>query len=148
MSTEEFRSEIERWQHQREEAKRHALFRERSNRLPCVEWPEPYLASEEPGNYGTDSRDTAKILCNKRCPVRDLCLEEALREEVGLRPTERFGVVGGMDASERFQESRRRGCPICGASLPSGGRSVYCEDHARKGARDRALERRTAVGLA
>ena len=85
MSTEEFRSEIERWQHQREEAKRHALFRERSNRLPCVEWPEPYLASEEPGNYGTDSRDTAKILCNKRCPVRDLCLED---ESLGKFPVE------------------------------------------------------------
>ena len=138
------KTELEAWQHRRDEAIRHALYRERSRRLPCVRWPEPYMSSEE----DTESRDTAKILCNKRCPVRDICLEEALREEVGLRPADRFGVVGGMDATERFAESRKRGCPICGTALPTEGRSVYCEDHARKGARDRALANRTAVGLA
>ncbi|RPE40225.1 WhiB family redox-sensing transcriptional regulator [Streptomyces sp. Ag109_O5-1] len=44
-----------------------------------------------------------KNLC-ERCPVREKCLDEALRAE----DTSRYGIYGGLTAEERARLGRRR----------------------------------------
>lgn len=51
--------------------------------------------------YGSPEFEAARTIC-RRCPVRLLCLEEALAVE------ERFGIWGGLSAVERERELRRR----------------------------------------
>lgn len=51
--------------------------------------------------HGNRSPARAKRVC-RRCPVRDECLETALRND------ERFGIWGGMTEKERRDLPRRR----------------------------------------
>lgn len=37
------------------------------------------------------------------CPLREPCLDLALREEHGLTPCDRFGIRGGLTAPQRAQ---------------------------------------------
>lgn len=67
--------------------------------------PEPFFA--EPGGSGAVAHAAAKRLC-RVCPVASECLEHALRvEEESVGP--RYGVWGGLTASERASLARGRG---------------------------------------
>lgn len=52
--------------------------------------------------FDTMSERTAKAICVQECPVRDLCLEEALEGR------DRYSVRGGLTARERAQMLTRR----------------------------------------
>lgn len=61
------------------------------------------LPTEE---FFTESRTGArriKQIC-ARCPVRQQCLDEAIRAE----DTSRYGIFGGLTAAERTQLARHR----------------------------------------
>lgn len=53
------------------------------------------------GQAGKPDIRRAKAICNSGCPVRKQCLELALSTEVN---GERFGVFGGLSASERNKQ--------------------------------------------
>lgn len=42
------------------------------------------------------------------CPVRQDCLDDAMRSEATCRPSERFGIRGGLHASARARLGRER----------------------------------------
>lgn len=54
-----------------------------------------------------DSIDAATATC-ARCPVRDVCLTDALRDEQGLVARRRYGIRGGLTPAERWAISERR----------------------------------------
>ena len=54
-----------------------------------------------------DSIDAATAT-RARCPVRDVCLTDALRDEQGLGATSRYGIRGGLTPAERWAISERR----------------------------------------
>lgn len=124
------------WQQKRDAAASEVEWREAGQ--PCarpgLRWM--FAAAEEGSTRATDE---AKLICAEHCPVRELCLDRALRDELGYRGTARAGVLGGMTGPERAVEARRRGCGVCGAELDMKRRALFCSDHARKGARQAAL---------
>lgn len=51
------------------------------------------------------------------CPVREHCLDDALRVEGGSKADHRAGMFGGLNPDERVREHRRR---VTGTGTPSG----------------------------
>lgn len=51
---------------------------------------------------GPHQGDRAVRMCFT-CPLREPCLDLALREEAGLTPYDRFGIRGGLTAPQRAQ---------------------------------------------
>lgn len=49
---------------------------------------------------GEDWKETV-ALCLTRCPVRNLCLDYAMRTEDGFSPDRRHGIYGGMTPKAR-----------------------------------------------
>lgn len=86
--------------------------------------PDPYIGAKPPSwteqsacltNDGMRAHDrafdapgsqraveAAKAVCAE-CPVREMCLEDAMDREGGLRPSNRYGIFGGLTPKERFQ---------------------------------------------
>lgn len=60
-----------------------------------------------PRRYDGPTAQRAKRICADLCPVRDLCLEEALLVERDAK-SRRHGVFGGLLPAERHEEWRRR----------------------------------------
>lgn len=50
----------------------------------------------------------AKSMCGD-CPVRKICLEDAMQHEQGMSADQRFGVWGGLTNKERFNLAKERG---------------------------------------
>lgn len=48
-------------------------------------------------------------MCDNICPVKDACLEAALREERGQAEAFRFGLRGGKTPRERQDIAMKRG---------------------------------------
>lgn len=55
-----------------------------------------------------ETRVEAKQFCHDYCAVRELCLENALRDEGGLHAKDRYLVVGGEYAGTRWKMWRKR----------------------------------------
>lgn len=71
---------------------------------------------------GEDTRE-AKAVC-EHCPVRGLCLADAMRLETSASPTYRHGILGGLSARERSKLARtgwRAGDPLPPVSIPRRG---------------------------
>ena len=107
-------------------------------------FPEPTAI---PGVQGwRTSYDAAKVICD-RCPVRQECLEEALRYH------EAHGMWGGLTPRQRKTEISRRGgerarvCHVCDVEFLAAGNAFYCDEACRSTARRRQVaesKRRTA----
>lgn len=48
----------------------------------------------------------ARAIC-RTCPVKEQCLDAAMRTELGLGRTSRAGIRGGLDGDERFAREQR-----------------------------------------
>lgn len=73
---------------------------------------DPMIFFGGPDNEGSAYRtelfiEQAKTLC-ANCPVRQMCLENAMTVERGCGRTNRFGIFGGLDRDERFALQRER----------------------------------------
>jgi len=125
--------EMEHWRASRELAQRYDILKNNPD-LDCVRDPSIFELTETLRR----AKKLAMELCAD-CAVRDLCLERALVQEAGLRPKDRFGVAGGLDATGRYKLARERGCTICGGDLPPNGSGLFCGAHAARGARELAV---------
>ncbi|MFP3990681.1 WhiB family transcriptional regulator [Streptomyces sp. E11-3] len=84
--------------------------------------------------------DIARRVCGS-CPVRQQCLDQAMRLESGLAHDFRFGVWGGLDPKQRARldpdvrarSEKRKNVPRYGGKplAPCGTRGAY-ERHKRK----------------
>jgi WhiB family redox-sensing transcriptional regulator len=72
--------------------------------------PEPLCAGVKPGLFQSDepeyNPERAKAIC-ERCPLRDACLETAMKAERSLPAQHRAGIWGGKTAMERASLDRR-----------------------------------------
>lgn len=59
------------------------------------------------GRDATDIEQIALDVCDE-CPVREKCLDAALKEEADIGAKFRFGVRGGMSPYQRRKEWERR----------------------------------------
>ena len=50
-----------------------------------------------------EDRQTPKRICMNRCPVRDLCLDYAMRREQGVSKSYRWGIFGGLSPAKRAE---------------------------------------------
>ena len=48
-----------------------------------------------------EDRQTPKAICLNRCPVRELCLDYAMRREQGKSTSYRWGIFGGLSPAKR-----------------------------------------------
>ncbi len=126
--------EQERWQEARDRAARLADFEEQRAGADCARNPRPFQLSEESYAWAR----LATEIC-EGCPIREDCLEVTLHEEIGLRPSQRFGVIAALTGRQRYAMTKKRGCGVCGKKL--GGPSLYCGEHQVRGARQHALDR-------
>lgn len=69
--------------------------------------------------HPTDEQGIAKAtaLC-EACPVRQLCLLDAIAQEGGSRPEYRWGIRGGLTGDQRFNR-RRVLVRACGEAEPA-----------------------------
>ena len=64
--------------------------------------PEPWF----PDRNNQREMHAAKALCNG-CPVKQACLDDALRHETGLGKGSREGIFGGKTPAERYALERK-----------------------------------------
>lgn len=79
-------------------------------------WQEPWMEDARCSWIGGDywfprqglpgAATFAKQICLTECPVRDLCLEYAMRAETGASTWMRQGIFGGLTANERRKYER------------------------------------------
>ena len=86
--------------------------------------------------FSLDPRDIAVAVsvCNS-CPVRDACLEQALRAEGQFPSGQRYGVAGGLTPSQRARLTgrvRHRRTEVTRAPEQHGTPAGY-RQHERKG---------------
>lgn len=86
---------------------------------------EPELFFPEPGGDAAAKVTEAKVVCAD-CPIRQECLSVALERR------ERFGVWGGLTASERREIPTQRHCTWAECTEPILGLRRYCPEHAKK----------------
>lgn len=82
---------------------------------------DPELFYPEMGQKGKGTSRAAKAVC-ARCPVRQPCLERALRTET---PSTRYGVWGGLSPNEREALNPQPHCRTCDKPL-TNRRQRYC----------------------
>ena len=86
----------------------------------------------EPGpvsNASIAQAERARAVC-ERCPVRALCLDDALAMEQGEKAADRVGIRGGLDGRERYalqvgHRPPRRPLPIPDDGREHGERRTY-----------------------
>ena len=74
----------------------------------CRDYEPEWWFADTKSTADRDARETARTICRTICPVRDECLEAALKVEGALKEPSRFGIFGGMDPEERHREYARR----------------------------------------
>lgn len=83
-------------------------------RAACVgQNPEWWYADAKDAKSIANAR-AALLICQGQCPVRQECLDAALKEEVATGRSYRFGIRGGLTASQRarrFAPKRKPGKP-------------------------------------
>lgn len=72
-------------------------------------------------NASIAQAERARAVCD-RCPVRLLCLDDALIMEKGEKAADRVGIRGGLDGRERFALQRGRRLPRRPLPIPDDGR--------------------------
>jgi hypothetical protein len=68
------------------------------DRAACVGIGDPEIFFSDRGEH---AGRVAKWVCNRTCPVREECLADALRHEVGLDGRWRHGIWGGLNGNQR-----------------------------------------------
>ncbi len=86
-----------------------------------------------------DMYDAARTYC-ERCPVKDECLHDAMREEAGLDAKRRHGMRGGMSPTGRHRMPWRV-CQWCGAGFAAkpGSRARCCSEACREAQRTASI---------
>lgn len=80
-------------------------------------------------NASIAQAERARAVCD-RCPVRALCLDDALAMEEGDKAADRIGIRGGLDGRERYalqvgHRPPRRPLPIPDDGREHGERRTY-----------------------
>lgn len=78
--------------------------------------------------------EKARRVC-ETCPVQQLCLDDALADEVGISARDREGVRGGFTGRERFALARGRRLPVRPLPVPDDGREHGLRRTYRQGCR-------------
>lgn len=94
---------------------------------------DPDLWFPEPG--ASPSKQALNICMD--CPVRLECLDNAMAEEGDKPASGRYGIFGGLTATERANlhhtiHGDTRTCPQCGVRFEPSSRKIrYCSDECR-----------------
>ena len=77
-----------------------------------VDWTQAACRGEDPELWfpesgGRDLYGQARATC-QRCPIRERCLEYAMKREGGYGRVYRAGMWGGLTSNERYQLSKER----------------------------------------
>lgn len=86
----------------------------------ATDWTARAACRDDDPEIYFDERAKSGLAC-AYCPVRGVCLEEALTAEGSLGADERFGIYGGLTSRERVTIARERGF---GPRRHSGGRRL------------------------
>lgn len=70
------------------------------DKTPCAEDPDLWFSDL------TSHIEETRNICHS-CLVKEICLEQALKEEVGVGPTYRYGVRGGLTGRQRYRLSAK-----------------------------------------
>jgi WhiB family redox-sensing transcriptional regulator len=73
----------------------------------CAEVDPELFYPPRGGNNGAD----AKRICWDACPVRAECLDDAMADEAGKGPKQRFGIRGGLGPCERARLAEEQSTP-------------------------------------
>lgn len=78
-----------------------------------VDWTQAACRGEDPQLWfpergGGDQYRDARAVC-ETCPIRERCLDYAMRREHGLHRANRFGMYGGLTPEERAEMASERG---------------------------------------